>query len=215
MPTKTSTPKQAPKTATVPISRTVQPKPENVHSSGQIPPAFISVADEVASLLFYGDDKELAEQVIRAAATHKLRRRFPTPDKSIPKWAEDQAKLWIDEFLAAWHDNRRKETPDYPASSAKVSERIRAVTWATLYREFDNFMQDAISEERQLLLEVLILHANTNVSYENELPLAAEFEYQVSARLQAFIRCPEDLQNQVQDYIKCLVAARPCSKAAV
>src|SRR5436305_14677026 len=59
-----------------------------------LPPALVSVADLVAELLYYGDDRQLADQIVKAAALRKLSppvliRQLPNRERAailLPCW---------------------------------------------------------------------------------------------------------------------------------
>ncbi|HLK64741.1 MAG TPA: hypothetical protein VKU19_14950 [Bryobacteraceae bacterium] len=203
--TRTAGPKARPQQAvTEPATHptpAAAPKPQPT-----ISPAMATIADQIADILYFGEDRALAEQVVKAAAMRRLK-RFGDPEWA-SKVSEREAADWMEALAEDWRNNRRPEKT-HPPDPVTVADRVREVIHYTLRMQFERFLEDSTGAERTLLLEIFKDRGN-ELPDDKDLALASSFMAQIEGESDRYVRCPSDLQKQVVAYIGCLKAAQCC-----
>lgn len=206
MPTKTKT--DSKKTPT-----TLQPAKKS--AAHELAPIQELIADEIGELIMRGGDDEDVTSILWSALANMERKvfaRFTKDGKAVEARVAQAVRATLDrrkaELVMAW---KQSATPGEEETTSKAAHlRIRALVIETLRERFETFIVEGTPEEHYLMTEILLDHEMSNHGREmvNELAIGTAFERQLGI-VTAYIRVPAGIQEQVQRYIDCLMAA-PC-----
>ncbi len=206
MPAKTTPTPNKPKTiAEVPTQRPPVPV---------IPLTHDLIADAIGEMLTRGTTDSCLDRVLIAAISHissRVYAHLDTDEAEIEKIincdVDHYFRPWKTDILASWRNTRR----DSPAAvePKTVAERIRAEVREDVERQFEEFLDRGTPEEMRFLREVLTDHESrshlTPLSSDAEMALGQTFDFALGDS-RVYLRIPERIADQVQDYVRALRA---------
>jgi hypothetical protein len=172
------------------------------------------VIDAVATMLSFDSDSRDVDMLLTAAMKHTRRRTFTSfncnqaeIDARAEEFAREELADWKADIVGEWRKNRNLLSEE-AASVKTITDKIRENARRILIGSFEYFMSQASNEEIRFLANVFMLWDSRHraaESKDSEIYIAGAFESELESNTR-FLRVPERLTSQVQQYIDALRA---------
>jgi hypothetical protein len=172
-----------------------------------------TIADDVAEMISTGTSSTNLKLLSRIVVDHRWRRKFGNHSDCGEEYMIRETANLLDELAVARTARKYLDVDERPEPADLVA-RIRERAREECADGLQDFLNQANPEELRLMQEVMVAYRsahNNDLAY-GELGIASAFMEQVNQKVN-YVRVPEKLLADVENYIHALIKAYPGKEA--